>query len=248
MKKTSLRLATLILTLALAEIANATPLNPSFESGDTTDWQVSNPLGTSWLPPFQQPAGEVVIVSNWNPETSEGTAIRPVAGNSFARVGTLAAGFFTGGLIYDIYLTQSISLEQGDILSGWSLFYNGDNASQDSAWVKVTDSADNLIANPWLAVSGYSSTVTPDMTPYLSASAWTSWSWQVPATGTYQLKLGVTTFGDNNFASYGLFDDITLSSASGLQTATAMPEPSATTLFGLGFAAFAGCWRKSKKQ
>ena len=207
--------------------AQATPLNSGFESGDFSNWTVSIPSGVSGFPPFDRPAGTAEVVSSWIGGTMP-TARFADEGSHFLALGTLERGYFTGGAAYDISASQTFTLHQDDTVTGAVFFFNGDYEVQDSAWVKILDaSGNNLIATPWLKSSGNPNPNDPSATPYQDASPWTSWQWTAPATGEYTLSLGVSTFGDNRFATYGFFDGIGV-------MATTVPEPSSAALL-VGF-------------
>lgn len=155
-------------------------------------------------------------------------------------LGTQASGNFTGHRSYNISLRQELSLTAGTMLSGWAFFFNGDNESQDSAWVKILDSTGATIATPWLEQSGCEAARNSHFTPYREASAWTQWLWQTPASGNYTLSFGMTTADDNNFASYGFFDGALVAPAS-----LPVPEPSTLALVMLGSAII---WRQQRAK
>ena len=217
-----LQAAALMLLTLHPLTAEATLVNGGFESDDLIGWTVSIPLGETEFPttfdpvppaPWFRPTGTVGV------ESSGFLAVptQPPEGEHFLAVGTGNAKF--DGATHNITASQTVELKDGDILSGWSSFYNGDYAPQDSAWVKVLDTTGMELDTVWHEVSGLHPISSVD---YLSAAPWTRWQWIAPAAGTYVLTLGATTFGDNRFSSYGLHDAIEVAN---------VPETSPTWLF-----------------
>ena len=137
---------------------------------------------------------------------SRGVSAQSIEGDKFLAVGT-GDSYFVPSVFdtQDITVSQSFQLNQGDVVSGWFSFFNGDYIPQDSAWVKVLDASGREMEMPAYEVSG---TYPASSVDYLSATPWTHWQWTAPAVDTYVLTLGVTTFGDNRYSSYGLYDAI----------------------------------------
>lgn len=209
----------------------AAPVNGSFESGSFSGWQLDISSGQSASQRGYRPAGIAKVISSWESPATARALRSAMEGNKFAMLGTQASGNFTGHRSYNISLRQELSLTAGTILSGWAFFFNGDNESQDSAWVKILDNTGATIATPWLEESGCETARELHFPPYREASAWTQWFWQTPASGDYTLSFGMTTADDNNFASYGFFDGALIAPAS-----LPVPEPSALALVMLGSA------------
>lgn len=192
--------------------ASALPLvNASFESG-LSGWTIANPSAESEFPPpgnssgeapWLQPAGSVKVEQSWAGWTHD---LHALAEENFLSVGTGDA-YFIHGDTHHITASQTVTLQRGDVLSGWSAFFNGDHGEQDTAWVKVFDSWGTEVANPWLQTSG---SATPATVPYLDASAWSAWQWAPASAGDFTLVLGATTFGDNVLPSYGFHDGIAI--------------------------------------
>jgi hypothetical protein len=181
--------------------------NGSFETGNTTGWQVHIDLGfSSLLTPHVRPAGTVTVVDSW----TFGTTTRlPYDGQHFLSVGT-GHEWFDGRGTYDITASQTVLLHKGDTITGASFYFNGDFAAQDTVWVKVFDKFGNLLATPWIEFSGNGNPGDHNAVPYTQSTDWTPWQWKAPKTGLYTLKLGATTFGDNLFATYGFHDAISV--------------------------------------
>jgi hypothetical protein len=242
--KSSRCLIAAVLFVATQNARPDTLINGSFETGDFSGWTVAIPngivqYGYPGTPPGSlTPAGTADVVSSWGPATGMSSAISPAGGNDFAVIGSDANAYFAGNLSYDITASQTVTLSAGSTLSGSALFYNGDYEPQDMAFVSILGDGGNcLLATPWSATSG--------MSTYHTATPWTAWEWQAPRSGTYTLELGVATGGDDAFASYGMFDNISVTPA-GFNT-TEVPEPSCLGLFGLGAAGFVGVRRWMKK-
>jgi hypothetical protein len=212
--------------------------NGSFENG-ASGWTATIPTGLSEFHPGPQPAGTIDIVTSY---TTPFTSSAPPSetrlatdGLAFALIGSRQAGAFNGYGIqgpFDIQLSQIVSLNAGDRLSGNAFFYNGDYVAQEQAWVRIFDATGTLVAIPWFDISGTPENNTRggdplSATTYETASAWSAWSWQSLAAGQYTIALGVTTIGDNRWASYAGFDGVT-------------PEPTSGSLLLLGglFAAY----------
>jgi hypothetical protein len=225
--------------LVAAAPAAAGPIgltNGSFENG-TTGWTVSIPTGLSEVHPGPQPAGTIDILNSYSTPwyLPPVQTLSPTDGSAFALIGSQEAGAFFGYGIqgpFDIELTQTISLAAGERLSGDAFFYNGDYVAQEQAWVRIFDASGTLVATPWFDTSGADDNNTRDgyplsATTYQTASDWIQWSWQAGTGGEYTIALGVTTIGDNYWASYAGFDGVT-------------PEPTSGSLLFLGglFAAY----------
>lgn len=219
------------MTWGVPSPAASVPVNGSFESSSFSGWQLDIASGQSYSQRGYRPAGTANVVSSWGQQVGLNPTRTAIDGNKFAVLGTQAGGNFTGHRAYNISLQQELSLTAGTRLSGWSFFFNGDNAAQDSAWVKILDETGALIATPWLEKSGCVPASDFNSTPYRSATPWTPWFWQAPESGSYTLSFGVTTADDNNYASYGFFDGLLVSPA-----ALPVPEPSALALVTLGAA------------
>ena len=158
--------------------------------------------------------------------TSARTAID---GNFFAALRTLDRGSFPSRRAFNITLSQKLSLDEHDTVSGWASFFNGDAEPQDCAWVRIFDPTGHELANPWREYSGLPTGGDSNSAPCLSATPWTHWQWEAPADGLYTVSLGVTASGNNNFPSYGFFDDICVQASSPV-----VQEPSALALWATG--------------
>lgn len=225
---------TLTIGLTIAAIHFAGPrvslgqLNGSFESGNFSGWQVDIARGNTPMQPRQRPAGTAEVLAIWRPFPDSETFQLAADGKRFAALGSLASGNFVGQRTYQLSLNQSLTLAAGDVITGWASFYNGDYEAQDSAWVKVWGHECELLATPWRENSGSQPLQHFNATPYRTVTPWTQWFWQAPADGTYTVSLGVTTQGDNNFASYGFFDGIWKTPVA--LPIAAVPEPSTLAL------------------
>lgn len=211
------------------QTASAVPLNGGFESGDFTGWTVAIPTGESQTM-GTLPAGTAAVHSSWGPFGRMADALTAPDGTYFAAIGSANNAYFMGLQTYNITARLDFTLHAGNVLSGSAAFYNGDFEAQDTARVRIFDASNNELATPWLAVSGGRS--------YRSASAWETWDWQAPIDGNYTVEVGVSTFGDNRFASYGFFDKV------GVSTVVPVPEPSGLSLIGMGLAGLAAFNRR----
>lgn len=202
--------------------SNAGVANGSFESANLDGWRLDMARGSSYTQ-RNRAAGTAMTLTEWGSDYDLSPLQAAVAGSRFATIGTLANGNFTGNRTYHISLSQKLSLESGDKVTGWASFFNGDFEAQDSAWVKITDSEGNQIATPWSKSSGCSPENQNNPAPFQVLTPWTQWTWQAPTDGNFNLSIGVTTHGDDNYASYGFFDNILVVPAS-------LPVPEPTTL------------------
>jgi hypothetical protein len=207
--------------LAAQNSAQAT-INGDFESGTFTGWRLDLPryrLNPSTV-------GSASTLHSWAARPDE--ILAPVTGDYFIALGTSASGNRRDNRNYNLTLQQRLWLNEGDTVSGWASFFNGDNLGQDAAWVKVF-ADDGSPLTLWQEHSGSSSNGDLNSTPYLSNTDWTPWQWRAPQDGEFTLMLGMTTVGDDNLASYGFFDSIFV-----VPAALPVPEPSALALMALG--------------
>jgi hypothetical protein len=200
--------------------------NLGFESGDFTDWTVTvpvvraydyNPQGQVSVQ-YSSPAGTAAVKTGFVSRATFGIPVSysPVQGTYIAALGTGDVGIPNGrpdpNNQYGVTLRQTISMAAGDSLSGWSAFYNGDYLAQDSAWVRIYDAnTGQEIVQLWSAISGIQD-------PALGlgqGSPWTPWQWMSAVDSSYLLELGVTSRGDDMFASTALFDGIQITHATG---------------------------------
>ena len=231
--KNKFLLAAAVSAAALSlQTASALPLNGGFETGDFTGWTVSIPTGVSQTM-GTIPAGSAGVFSSWGPFTGMASALTAPDGNYFAAIGSADYGFFYSAQTYNISARQTFSLHAGDVLTGLAAFYNGDYEAQDMARVRIFDADNNQAATPWYWVSGGDT--------YRTVTPWDTWQWQAPANGNFTVDIGVTTQGDDRFASYGLFDSV------GVSTVVPVPEPSEMVLIGMGVVCLAAFNRRPGK-
>jgi hypothetical protein len=182
---------------------NAGLVNPDFETGDLTGWTTSLTGGAATVEPFH--IGDF------------GTYF-PGAGSYFLRI---VAG------TEDIWQTvsQSVALNEGDVLSGWVAFdWRDYDPIFDGARVQITA---NLGGTPYIATpfeaDGSSGPNFADYAPVF-------WSWTAPVAGTYTLEYAVRNTLDDFFSSVGLFDaDVITYEAF---PPSAVPEPAGLALAG----------------
>lgn len=210
--------------LALPGISQAEVVNGSFESWNLIGWTFHSDVGNRATEPLTRPAGSARTMNSWTPAGAGNPEQTAMNGGRFLAVNTRANANFLGNDTYNTFVSQNFSLNQGEAVSGWANFFNGDNAPLDSAWVRILDGSGGLVATPWNETSGVSvgpATISPPV-------SWTMWQWVAPTAGNYTLQLGMTTSDANNSASFGFFDGISLGSPQ------AVPEPSAMVLGLLG--------------
>lgn len=210
---------------AATQTSTAGLVNGSFELWTLRGWSTELPSGTSADEPFDRTAGHIRLVDSWGDKVGFAPERFAHDGYRFAQLSTRGSADFIGDETYNLSLSQSLQLDQGQALSGWSFFYNGDVTPQDSAWVRVFDQLGNEMATPWH--EGLGSPSVSSIAP-LTAGDWTQWTWEAPESGLYTFRLGMTTSGNNNGSSYACFDGLTV------HTATPVPEPGALALAALG--------------
>jgi len=166
-----------ILALGTAGAAQATLVNPGFETGDLTGWTANG--------------GSAAVVTTHTGYL--GTVYGPAEGNYFALLYSgLGAGVYT-------MLSQQTTLAAGEGFSGMAAFdYRDYHNYDDTAWVKILDAAGAEVATPWM-VNGLS------VIDYWDGP-WTPWSWTADMAGTYSVLYGVANLGDNGMSSAALFD------------------------------------------
>lgn len=215
--------------LAVSGALQAGVYNGSFESWNLIGWNLQVDTGAVAGEPFTRSAGTARTRSSWGEALNLNAIQTPVVGYRFLSLSTRANANFLGDGTYNTFVSQSFSLHQGEAVTGWASFFNGDNATLDSAWVRILDQDQNLVATPWTEISGASSQILAT-----APADWTLWQWTAPTAGNYTLQLGMTTSGANNSASHAFFDGIVTGSPQ------VVPEPSALALGLLGFAILAG--------
>lgn len=235
MGKLSFALSALAVMTGWVATAETSVVTGSFQSGNFRNWMLVNAQGLSVSQPRHRAADTADVVSSWGRPAGLSPVRHAMDGRSFAAFGSLADGYFVGNGSYDITLKQTLSPGLGDTVSGWFFFNNGDYQSQDCAWVKSFDRSGQEVANPWHEWSGGLIAGESNTTPYLSATPWTQWQWKTPADRLYTVTLGMSTCGDDNYASYGFFDDICMQASTSV-----VPEPSALALWVTGALLLAG--------
>lgn len=207
--------------------ANATTIyNGGFEADDFSGWTLTVAMANDVSyppnpPPPQIPAGAGSIVSSAPRTAIDGIYVLDLEAGGNHLPG---APYNPYPQIYDSYVSRSFALNSGDIISGWAFFSNGDMYEQDSGWVRIFDNSNVQIAQPWYEVSGSNPGA-----PGRINTPWTHWQWTVSSSGTYTLKLGVTTMGDGLFPSDGYFDDIEV---------TSVPEPQTAGILAIALGCF----------
>jgi hypothetical protein len=209
----------------LSETCQAGLSNGSFELWTLRGWTVELPHGTSENEPLDRTAGQIRLVDSWGDKAGFAAEHLPHDGYRFAQLSTRGNANFIGDDTYNFFLGQSVHLVDGQSLSGWSFFFNGDPTPQDSAWVRIFDQSGNELATPWL--EGLGAATSTAATP-LTATDWMHWNWEAPEAGLYTVRLGMTTRGDNNGASYAGFDGLAV------HMAAPVPEPGILALGALG--------------
>lgn len=203
-------------------LSRATVVNGSFESWNLLGWDFYSDIGTRAEEPFTRPAGAARTKSTWGENL--GISQTPLEGYRFLLLNTRPEAGFLGTDNYDFFVSQSFTLNAGEAVFGWASFLDRDPAQLDSAWVRILDADQNVIATPWAGLpSGIAgAAITPTTLP------WTLWQWEAVTGGTYLLQLGMSTSGANNDSSFALFDGV------GVGDPLPVPEPTVMVLGLLG--------------
>jgi hypothetical protein len=179
--------------------------NGGFESATFSGWTVTIPIANDTMGgTFAAGAASVVTTG----------AHSPIEGTYMADLQAAGQGQIIPGAPYnpfphdyDTVLSQTLVLNPGDTISGWSFISSSDTFAQDTGWVRIFDNSSVLVATPYTQVSGGSP---PTVTP------WVQWQYQSLTGGTFSLQLGATTMGDGLSPTDVYFDDIKI---------TPVPEP-----------------------
>ncbi|MCX8138858.1 MAG: PEP-CTERM sorting domain-containing protein [Gemmataceae bacterium] len=168
-------------------------INGSFETGDLTGWTAN-------------PTTLVTVATSYH---THGPIFTPVDGNHFA---LLLTG---GGTNVYTTLSQTFTVNAGDILTGYAFFQaNDEMPHNDDAYVRIVEN------NSILFQSDVSTVGDSGNTP------WTFFTYVFSTPGTYTIEAGVRNVLDNAFPSALGLDNVQL-----LQTT--VPEPSSIALIAL---------------
>jgi hypothetical protein len=212
-----------LMLLAAPGVSSAALVNGSFESWNLVGWNFYSDVGNRATEPCTRSAGAAQTSGVWGETVGLIPAQTPYAGNRFLLMHTRPDANFLGDDNYDLFVSQNFSLNPGEAIYGWASFLDRDVAQLDSAWVRILDQDQNIIATPWV---GLPSNLAQASAP--TSLDWTLWQWEALTGGSYTLQMGMSTSGANNHASYALFDGI------GIGDASAVPEPSSMVLGLLG--------------
>ncbi|MFG6494570.1 HYR domain-containing protein [Fictibacillus sp. UD] len=161
-------------------------INPSFETGDFTGWNVNVPTG-----------GSATVVTSFTTPFAPVVTFSPVQGNFFAVLKTDGSGNFTS-------VSQTFFACAGDQISGWAFFQSPEvppTQFNDFAEVRILSGA-TLVATPYFA----SVNSTGD-------TGWSNWTYTFLTSGTYTLEARITNVGRAAVDSFMGLDAINLETA-----------------------------------
>jgi len=242
MNKVLLQTCGLFMTVSATALA-APVENGGFETGNFSGWtlQMAKPIPGSTA--RATPEGWAAVDSSLpGPTAAE-------SGRDFAALSLAGTVRFCGGAgLSSVDLSQTLSLDKGDLVTGWALISTPDDLissgpgdstfrrlcasgcslpRQESAWVRILGGAGDPIANPWTAVIDYGAKAS---ICNVQTGTWQFWRWQAPATGSYTIDLGTMARKRAPFSSEACFDDIQVQP---------VPEPGPIAYLVVGFGLFA---------
>ena len=149
--------------------------NPSFETGDLSEWDV-----------YMPPGGSASAVTSYSNTYFSGT-YTPVDGTHFALLKTDGPGSYTT-------VSQTFSAQIGDTISGWAFFDAEDYLPfNDNAQVTVK-SGDTTVATLFFEnIQGVGS---------YGQTPWTYWEHEFTAAGEYSIEARIANTGDGVWDSY----------------------------------------------
>jgi len=190
---------TILLALLFYTPANADIVNGGFETGDLTGWMCLD-------------YAQCNVVTSYS---SSYLTLAPQQSSYFSTVEP-------GGGLYQSRLEQSITLNAGDVISG---YFALDGVAMHSGSVTVDDGVTTVV----IASQAHTNI------------SWTYWSWTAPATNTYALAFAPFAISgplpwDPTYVVL-FVDGVSVTSSS-------VPEPASMLLLSLGLMGLAGVRRK----
>lgn len=176
---------------ALAVASADEIVNPGFEEGDFSGWQLNDP---AWGGVAASTYGLLLDADE------QGSYYTAIEGNFLAYVlGSATPSLHT-------LLSQSFTLASGQSIHGWAGFQVGDiPPHNDQAYLDLLDGTGMRVERLFFAqVADYEYDYSDLKLPQ---TGWVPWEFTSPADGSYQLVLGVVN-GDGRCPSYAVLDGI----------------------------------------
>jgi len=194
-----------------ASVAQASPINPGFETGDLSGWTAS----------LTAPGTATVVTSKSTNYVNAATYL-PQEGDYFLAI---QSGFANQWQT----VSQSMAIVSGGTISGLAAFDWGDYLPyQDGVRVRILDEAGAQLAEPFyldgiLAPGTQKQPGEPDAG---YNGPWTAWSWTATSAGTYTVEYAARNTLDSGGPeqTFGYFDALQV---------TSVPEPASIALLGV---------------
>jgi hypothetical protein len=183
-----------VLVCPNAILAKEELVNPSFETGDLSDWDTDIP------DVYSSDGGEINVTESHNTDWPNYTLYSAKDGLYFALLKADGYNSYTA-------LQQTFFASAGSTISGWAFFDAQDYAPyNDNAQVRIIDSDGKLVDTVFYA----SVNIVEFFYGSYGETPWTKWEYTFAEPGTYKLEARVGNGIDANFDSFMGLDGVVL--------------------------------------